>query len=86
MKTYLAIVLASAIALFSTALMAEPVNINTASAEEIAQALNGVGESKAAAIVAQREAHGPFKSADELTMVKGIGPMIVEKNRADIQL
>ena len=86
MKNHFAAVLASAIALFSAALTAEPVNINTASAEEIAQALNGVGESKAAAIVARREAHGPYKSADDLTEVKGIGPKIVEKNRTDIQL
>ena len=86
MKFRILTTLACAIALFSTTLTAEPVNINTASAEEIAQALNGVGESKAEAIVARREAHGPYKSADDLTAVKGIGPKTVEKNRADIQL
>ena len=86
MKTYLAITLALAVTAFSATLMAAPVNVNTASAEEIAQALNGIGETKAQAIVARREAGGPFKSADELTTVKGIGAKTVEKNKEDIRL
>ena len=57
------------------------VNINTASAELIAQELVGVGQSKAYRIVEYREAHGPFESTDELIEVKGIGESIVERNR-----
>jgi competence protein ComEA len=64
--------------------LASPVNVNTADAQAIAEALQGVGLSKAQAIVEYREKHGPFKSADDLTLVKGIGERTVEINRADI--
>src|SRR5689334_113236 len=60
---------------------AEPVNINTADAATLATRLNGVGESKAEAIVAYREEHGAFKTVDQLAQVKGIGLKTVEKNR-----
>lgn len=63
---------------------AEPVNINTASAVEIATSLNGVGPAKAEAIVAYREENGPFVSVDQLTDVKGIGMSTIEKNRTQI--
>lgn len=65
---------------------AEQVNINTASAEEIAEALNGVGMSKAQLIVEYREANGPFAHIDELVNVKGIGLRTVDKNREVIVL
>ena len=45
------------------AVTAAPVDINSASAEEIAASLTGVGPQKAAAIVAYRDTHGPFASA-----------------------
>lgn len=61
-----------------------PVNVNTADAQAIANALQGVGLSKAKAIVEYREKHGPFKSADDLSLVKGIGERTVEINRDDI--
>lgn len=60
------------------------VNINTASAEEIAEALNGVGLSKAEEIVRYREAHGAFAHIDELVNVKGVGMKTVDKNRDNI--
>jgi competence protein ComEA len=63
---------------------AEPVNINTADAATMAARLNGVGESKAEAIVAYREEHGAFKSVDQLAQVKGIGLKTVEKNRENL--
>ena len=66
--------------------LAGPVNVNTADAETIAAELNGVGLSKAKAIVEYREKHGPFKTPDDLSLVKGIGERTVEKNRADIQV
>ena len=62
------------------------VNINTASAEALANALNGVGIAKAYRIVEYREAHGPFEAIDELTEVKGIGDALVTRNRALIVL
>lgn len=68
----------------SFSLQAAPVDVNQASAEEIAQALKGIGLSKASAIVAYRSEHGPFTSPDELALVKGVGKKIVETNRTDI--
>ncbi len=86
MKTYLVATLALALSALSTALMAASINVNSANAEEIAQALSGIGLAKAQAIVDHRKANGPFKSADDLTAVKGIGPKTIEKNKDDIQL
>ena len=63
---------------------AAPVNVNTADAETISKALKGIGMSKAEAIVEYREKHGPFKNADELSLVKGIGERTVEQIRDDI--
>lgn len=50
---------------------AQPININTATAEELAQ-LPGVGEVIAARIVRHREVSGKFRSVDELLIVRGI--------------
>ncbi len=79
---------AAAVALLSLPVLAfaGQVNINTADAETIAAELNGVGLSKAKAIIEYRSKHGPFRSADDLSLVKGIGERTVEKNRADIQV
>ena len=62
------------------------VNINTADAATISAELNGIGLSKAEAIVEYRKKHGPFKSVDDLSLVKGIGEKTVEKNRHDIRV
>lgn len=62
------------------------VNVNQADAATIANALVGVGYSRAMAIVEYREKHGPFYSAEELTAVKGVGQSTVEKNLARISL
>ena len=59
------------------------ININTATAEQLT-ALDGIGETKAAAIVAYRSEHGGFSSVDELLNVKGIGEKLLEGIRADI--
>ncbi|MBA4502491.1 ComEA family DNA-binding protein [Marinobacterium marinum] len=86
-KRLLSSMLLSSTLLFSPfSLAAEPVDINTATAEQIASALNGVGAAKAEAIVAYREAHGPFVAVEQLTDVKGIGPATVDKNRTLILL
>lgn len=62
------------------------VNINTANAEELDTLLIGIGPDKAASIIAYREAHGNFASADDLAKVKGIGMSTVDKNRERIKL
>jgi len=63
---------------------AGPVNVNTADAETISAELQGVGLSKARAIVEYRQANGPFRSATDLTEVKGIGDRTVEINQDNI--
>ncbi len=65
---------------------AGPVNINTADAGTLARELNGVGLKLAQAIVDYRQKHGAFKSADELTLVKGIGPAAIARNRGQIRV
>ena len=69
---------------FSGLVIASPVNINTADADQIAQALKGVGPSKAAAIVEFRSVYGPFAQKDDLIKVKGIGQKTLESNIDDI--
>ena len=66
--------------------VAGPVNVNTADAETISAELQGVGITKAIAIVEYRKANGPFKSVEDLTLVKGIGERTVEINRKNIQV
>ena len=80
--------MAAAFALLAapTLALAGPVDINTADAETISAELKGVGLAKAKAIVDYREKHGPFRSADDLSLVKGIGERTVELNRTDIKV
>lgn len=65
---------------------AGPVNVNKADAETIARELQGVGPSKARAIVEYRETNGPFESVNDLLKVQGIGPKVLEDNRKNILL
>jgi competence protein ComEA len=65
---------------------AGPVDINTADAETISNELDGVGLTKAQAIVEYRKKHGPFKSAEDLSLVKGIGERTVELNKDNIRV
>lgn len=62
------------------------VDINTASAEQLAEALDGVGPAKSEAIVAYREQNGDFTHIDELIEVRGIGLRTVDSNRGRIEL
>ncbi|MFJ4443737.1 ComEA family DNA-binding protein [Pseudomonas sp. NPDC089422] len=57
------------------------IDLNDADALTLQQALNGIGKAKAEAIVAYREANGPFASIDELLEIKGIGKALLERNR-----
>ena len=68
------------------AIVSQPVNVNSATAEQIADALKGVGQTKAEAIVNYRDKHGKFKHIDELVNVKGIGLRTVDINREYILL
>lgn len=62
-----------------------PVHINTADAGELDR-LPGVGPTTAAAIMAYRDAHGPFTSVDQLADVPGIGPAKLDAIRQMVSL
>lgn len=64
---------------------AQPVNINTATAEEL-QTLDGIGAVLAQRIVDYRAAHGPFASLDALQEVEGVGSAKLNKIRTEITL
>ncbi len=77
--------------LFSSSAMSaqatvEKLNINTASAEQIAAAMSGIGDNKAKAIVEYRSTKGKFKSINDLENVDGVGSKTVEKNKEKISL
>ncbi|MFY9179254.1 MAG: ComEA family DNA-binding protein [Venatoribacter sp.] len=72
-------------ALLAGAVEAGKININTATAEEFAS-LNGIGKAKAEAIIQHREKVGKFNSVEELTLVKGIGTAILDKNKERLAL
>jgi competence protein ComEA len=61
----------------------DKININTANAKQL-QKLEGVGHSVAERIVEYRETHGPFKKAEDLRKVEGVGGGLWEKNRERI--
>ena len=70
------------------AAIADPdwVNVNSADAETIAAALDGVGKQRAEAIVQYRQEHGSFEDAYDLANVKGIGDRTIEINEGRIRL
>ena len=78
--------LALSVLLLPVLALAGPVNVNTADAETISESLQGVGLSKARAIVEYRQKHGPFATPDDLSLVKGIGERTVELNRSNIMV
>jgi competence protein ComEA len=85
MKQLRKLVLAAVLAASPLAQAADQVDINAADARTLAAALHGVGDAKAEAIVADRHAHGPFATVDDLSRVKGIGPATVDRNRERLQ-
>jgi len=82
--TLVAVVLAT----FAPALWSQPaqeqgtekININTATAEEIAQ-LKNIGSAYAMRIVEYRQENGPFEKAEDILKVKGIGEKTYELNK-----
>ena len=58
----------------------QTLNLNTASQEEL-ERLEGIGTKTARAILTDREQHGPFRSVEDLTRVRGIGKGRLEKLR-----
>src|SRR6185369_6347335 len=81
MRILSSILVSSGLILSAAAAWAGPVDINTADASTLARELNGVGPSRAQAIVAYRNEHGPFRSVDDLALVKNIPRKLIENNR-----
>jgi len=84
MHTWKHLVTAAALGLSSLAFAADPtppIDINTASAEVLAEAIDGVGPKRAQASVQYRERYGAFSSVDQLAEVRGSGAKTVERNR-----
>lgn len=65
----------------AASLILAKINLNEADALTMQKNLDGIGKAKAEAIVAYREANGPFNSVDELLEIKGIGNALLERNR-----
>tara|TARA_A100001037_G_scaffold292183_1_gene307145 strand:- start:1673 stop:1954 length:282 start_codon:yes stop_codon:yes gene_type:complete len=80
-RSALAALLSAAVSVYA----AEPLDINTATAEELAHAISGVGLKRAQAIVAYRAENGPFRSVEDLSKVRGIGDATVTQSRARLR-
>src|SRR5713226_2797713 len=59
---------------------ARPVNLNTATSEELQQ-VPGIGPATAGKILQMRKSYGAFKSVDDLLAIRGLGPKRLEKMR-----
>ena len=71
--------------LLITPVYAQEININSATAEQIAENIKGVGIKKAISIVEYREKHGNFHTAKDLMKIKGIGQKIVDENEKNLR-
>lgn len=67
----------------SGAVSTDGVNVNAATADEL-ETLPGIGPALAARIIAHREAHGPFQTAEGLLQVSGIGPKTLERFKTKV--
>jgi competence protein ComEA len=85
-REYRALVQALVVSLLPAIASAGPVNVNTADAAMLAKELDGIGAAKAQAIVEYRQQNGPFRSAEDLLKVQGIGERVLEQNRGNIRL
>jgi competence protein ComEA len=85
MKKLRLVLLAAVAALTISIAHASPVDVNNADAEVLAAGLAGVGPAIAERIVAYREEFGPFRSAEDLLEVRGIGPATLENIRDNVE-
>lgn len=65
--------------------LTEPLDLNTATLDELID-LPGVGPVLAQRIIEYREAHGGFKSVDELLQIRGIGPKRLEQLKGRVRV
>lgn len=62
------------------------VGLNQATAEQLAEVMDGIGLKKAQNIISYREKHGPFSTIEQLQEVPGIGATIMERNLSRLKL
>ena len=85
-RTVIGLFLLSSFLLFCSSLEAKkkpparPVNINTATSEELQQ-VPGIGPATAGKILQMRKSYGAFKSVDDLLAIRGLGAKRLEKMR-----
>lgn len=82
-KAFSSVLLAVALSLSYFA-NAEPVDLNQADAETLADNIVGVGPVLAKAIVAYRLENGPFVSTEQLLEIPGVGSKLLEKNEKSL--
>lgn len=70
---------------FSPVTSDQPININTASLEELDR-LPGIGPVTAQKIIAFREANGPFQQVEDIQNVPGVGPVTFERMKEFITI
>lgn len=85
MRALRVIILVCALALMPVLAFGAKVNINTAGVQALQQ-LDGIGPSKAQAIIDYREHNGGFQTPEDLTKVRGIGEHTLDANRDRITL
>ncbi|EAQ63766.1 hypothetical protein MED121_05248 [Marinomonas sp. MED121] len=86
LKVFFVLVLVSLLCLSNVSMAAKPLDVNLATAEQLAAVMVGVGQKKAQAIIEYRETNGAFNALDELIFVKGIGPSLLKKNRVYLSI
>lgn len=79
------VALAAVLSVSVSALAAEAIDLNQASAEELVQ-LDGIGPVYAERIVEYRDENGPFDAVDQLTDVNGIGPKTLDAIRKQLEV
>ena len=84
MRIFRNLALISALSLSAGVFAAQPVDINSADAQALADAIKGVGLKRAEAIVAYREQNGPFAAVTDLSKVQGIGEKTVQSSRDNL--